>query len=92
MSTASVWLWGGTSGTARKRALTEASRPVIVVLEDGVVGVGVGVRSRKCRARERLGSVELAEPGDRPFFFKRPVRLHWFSSRQRVSGNPHFSY
>lgn len=32
---------------ARKRALTEASLCVIVVLEDGVVGVGEGVQDRK---------------------------------------------
>lgn len=55
MSTASVWLWGGTSGTVRKRALTEASLSVIVALEDGVVGVGVGVQTCICRKRERLG-------------------------------------
>lgn len=53
MSLASVWLWGGTSGMARKRALTEASLCVIAVLEDGVVGVGV--QDRKCRQRERPG-------------------------------------
>lgn len=47
MSLAPVWLWGGTSGTARKRALTEASFCVIVVLEDGVVGAGAGVQDRK---------------------------------------------
>lgn len=56
MSPASVWLWGGTSGTARKRALTEASLCVIVVLEDGVVGVGVQDRkNRHTERREGLG-------------------------------------
>lgn len=54
MSLASVWLWGGTSGTARKRALTEALLCVIVVLEDGVVGVGM--QDRKHRKRGRTGS------------------------------------
>lgn len=55
MSTAPVWLWGGTSRPARKTALTEASLCVIVALEDGVVGVGVGAHTRICRRGESLG-------------------------------------
>lgn len=62
MSLASVWLWGGTSGTARKRALIEASLCVIVVLEDGVVGVGVGMQDRKHRKTGKTGSEDELKP------------------------------
>lgn len=75
MSLASVWLWGGTSGTARKRALTEASLCVIVVLKDGVVGVGV--QDRKHRKTGKTGSEdELRSETQRCFYLGKPVQFH----------------